>query len=201
MKFKILKAAFAGLVLSVSSFVNAGIIYTFTFNDISPWVHVENIIAGDSLTITFGDSTDFNDLSWDDMESYQYNLAAGETYAVTNFTAYRPYNNFFSYLNDELSITYKNRDDFSYVVGRSANDYYAQIVDNGVAQMATEYDDVNGVKSWAELHTLDRRLSVTYCADGTTQCISGVDVNEPSTLAIFALGLMGLASRRFKKQA
>ena len=27
------------------------------------------------------------------------------------------------------------------------------------------------------------------------------DVPEPSTLAVFALGLMGLASRKFKKQA
>ncbi len=31
--------------------------------------------------------------------------------------------------------------------------------------------------------------------------VKKVDVPEPSTLAIFALGLMGLASRRFKKQA
>jgi hypothetical protein len=30
---------------------------------------------------------------------------------------------------------------------------------------------------------------------------SGVQVHEPSTIAIFALGLMGLASRRFKKQS
>jgi hypothetical protein len=28
-----------------------------------------------------------------------------------------------------------------------------------------------------------------------------VDVPEPSTLAIFALGMIGLASRRFKKQS
>jgi len=31
--------------------------------------------------------------------------------------------------------------------------------------------------------------------------ISGVKVPEPSTLAIFALGMIGLASRRFKKQS
>ena len=30
---------------------------------------------------------------------------------------------------------------------------------------------------------------------------NGINVPEPSTLAIFALGLMGLASRRFKKQS
>jgi hypothetical protein len=28
-----------------------------------------------------------------------------------------------------------------------------------------------------------------------------IDVPEPSTLAIFALGMIGLASRRFKKQS
>ncbi|MFT4939480.1 MAG: hypothetical protein ACI88A_002523 [Paraglaciecola sp.] len=28
----------------------------------------------------------------------------------------------------------------------------------------------------------------------------GTEVSEPSTLAIFALGIIGLASRRFKKQ-
>jgi hypothetical protein len=30
---------------------------------------------------------------------------------------------------------------------------------------------------------------------------NNVNVTEPTTLAIFALGMIGLASRRFKKQA
>jgi len=41
-------------------------------------------------------------------------------------------------------------------------------------------------------------LQVRELSDNTA---SAQAVPEPSTLAIFALGLMGLASRRFKKQA
>jgi|TARA_R110001599_G_C12224724_1_gene657593 hypothetical protein len=37
--------------------------------------------------------------------------------------------------------------------------------------------------------------------DGLTYVGNSVDVPEPSTLAIFALGMIGLASRRFKKQS
>ena len=37
--------------------------------------------------------------------------------------------------------------------------------------------------------------------DACTENCGKVDVPEPSTLAIFALGMMGLASRRFKKQS
>lgn len=33
----------------------------------------------------------------------------------------------------------------------------------------------------------------------STQASNPIDVPEPSTLAVFALGIIGLASRRFKK--
>jgi hypothetical protein len=45
------------------------------------------------------------------------------------------------------------------------------------------------------------------CPDGSSvlsgkdNCPAVVEVPEPSTLAIFALGVMGLALRRFKKQS
>ena len=40
-----------------------------------------------------------------------------------------------------------------------------------------------------------------YTNCGSLQNDPVVDVPEPSTLAIFTLGLIGLASRRFKKKA
>jgi len=41
--------------------------------------------------------------------------------------------------------------------------------------------------------------SYTYDDTGSGIRVTSTDVPEPSTLAIFALGIMGLASRRFKK--
>jgi hypothetical protein len=39
-----------------------------------------------------------------------------------------------------------------------------------------------------------------FTAFDNVSFVDAAEVPEPSTLAIFALGLMGLASRRFKKQ-
>ena len=53
------------------------------------------------------------------------------------------------------------------------------------------------------VNALDNALSSTLWIDGVSGSGSlntGTSVPEPSTLAIFALGMIGLASRRFKKQ-
>ena len=42
---------------------------------------------------------------------------------------------------------------------------------------------------------------LTIDADFIPTVEKNIDVPEPSTLAIFALGMIGLASRRFKKQS
>jgi len=42
---------------------------------------------------------------------------------------------------------------------------------------------------------------ITFSGLSNTPCPAVVEVPEPSTLAIFALGVMGLALRRFKKQS
>jgi hypothetical protein len=58
-----------------------------------------------------------------------------------------------------------------------------QSVDENKLQLVSGFD--NPVSDWARLE-----------ADANS-----TDVPEPSTLAIFALGMIGLASRRFKKQS
>jgi len=45
-----------------------------------------------------------------------------------------------------------------------------------------------------------REISEVYLTDFSNLQIKSVEAPEPSTLAIFALGMIGLASRRFKKQ-
>ena len=53
--------------------------------------------------------------------------------------------------------------------------------------------------SWNSLST-ENWNCFTVGIQGTSQDVF-TDVPEPSTLAIFALGIMGLASRKFKKQS
>ena len=54
----------------------------------------------------------------------------------------------------------------------------------------------NEVTGGTTLVTNNGVVFIAYERTGNSQ-----EVPEPSTLAIFALGIMGLAARRFKKQA
>jgi hypothetical protein len=76
---------------------------------------------------------------------------------------------------DKLSLNWNNINAFGFVVG---NDYVNQPGHDccgGSTSRQIAFDNI----------VIER----------------GVDVPEPSTLAIFALGLMGLASRRFMKKS
>jgi hypothetical protein len=61
--------------------------------------------------------------------------------------------------------------------------------------------NTNYVSSTDTLYISNLNGDSTYMvANASSQLLVPTDVSEPSALAIFALGIMGLASRRFKKQ-
>ena len=66
------------------------------------------------------------------------------------------------------------------------------------------YASSDGSKQRAYSRSSDENQPMNVSSNNyglVTQFNTGVSVPEPSTLAIFALGMIGLASRRFKKQS
>jgi hypothetical protein len=77
---------------------------------------------------------------------------------------------------------------------------------NGLALGSQDLDVTNIVRGWVN-GTSENNGFVVYGAErayqgaGFDNARLQVEVPEPSTIAIFALGIIGLASRRFKKQS
>jgi hypothetical protein len=66
----------------------------------------------------------------------------------------------------------------------------------------------NGVKPWDTRNAIDSNAAWIWSSDADNDnnvyfslAIKATDVPEPTSLAILALGMIGLASRRFKKQS
>jgi hypothetical protein len=206
MNNKFLKMAFAGLVLGVSGFANAGLIYDNGGPDTSNGFS----IAGSNEVVD-----DFILTNAFDINSVGFYFQ--------NFDGITGWNQ---------DITYSVYNDNSGSKGSLISTGAGQnviAVDSGLAWCC------NNGHAWLVTFDLDSSLSLNAGhywlglsgATGTgpefwltTSGITGykgpgggdlayslhgdvgsTDVPEPSTLAIFALGLMGLASRRFKKQS
>jgi hypothetical protein len=191
MNIKMLKAAVAGLVLSVSGFANAGLITTIELDtattglnynfDTVVWEWSTAISAGTtntsdivnlSMALYFGSNVVFQDVIIQNSIAQNhvgYPRVLGDidwsfdfsSMTLIDFDNYGPYAN----LNGQNPYTTMN------VYG-----------DNGIFRATPSSD-----------------YTSNYVTTNFTQSTVN-SVPEPSTLAIFALGLMGLASRRFKKQ-
>jgi hypothetical protein len=196
MKFKFLKSILVGMIISASSLANAGLIHTFEFDDLSAWNNVSNFIVGDSLTVTFDDNTDFNNVEWNDILSFQFNINAGSPGALHNadFNTNGNANDMFSFINNEVVLNF------------------------GVASVSGFADPVNGKGYTAlfENNSIDISVEIGQTSTGSyvtailEDTTSGssysiistpIQVPAPASLAIFALGMLGLASRRFKNQS
>jgi hypothetical protein len=205
MKFKYLKMAFAGLSLSVCGFANAGLILDFTessgdtiitvsgtfdltglnLNSTGIWSNVSNgggvgkysqVTVGSSGTNMFYDSHG----GTANFDLYTNSFSAGYTTSSTGH-AFGIWN-FFGQSNGNVEI------DQSYISGTA-------LFGQGTLTGWT----------FSELGLVNSGLWLTMKNGETVNVtLNGVDVSnvpEPSTLAIFALGMIGLASRRFKKQS
>lgn len=168
--------AFAGLVLSVSGFANAGIIaYDFEFqlnggtyltgSFTAEDLNLDNIIIDDELI-----GLSFYNASFS-LDNYVFNAAISDNF---NFDI--------------------NANEF--LLGGDSFEGNGQRWNFG----ATGFGFTAG-SACAGL-VLDGSFQGCDAVPATNifQVVSVASVPEPSTLAIFALGIMGLASRRFKKQ-
>jgi hypothetical protein len=187
MNFKFLKAAIVSIVLTVSSFANAGLITLSVsgtdVNDSSNYylanITFDDSIAGESGSNTILGITDFQMRTFGAFET---------TFGFEDIDRFSWY---YLYSNDLGSPrVYEGLSNRAYfAIGVSNDDGYSMTNTNYISQ---------------GLYLNNSQL-VRYLNDpiGSRTAVlePSTAVPEPSTLAIFALGLMGLASRRFKKQS
>jgi hypothetical protein len=198
MKFKFLKAACAGLILSVSAFSNAGLI---TFNGTAsdgdytslPGSYTE---AGFTLTNNSGSnyfvdndfSTNLN--SWDD-DVLEFNSLTSSQATLTadgniNFDFSSA---FLGSFNSAASLTFEG----FFAGGGSITQTFSLGLNTRALFNFTGFNNLSSLVISAPTDGMFALM------DDLT--VSASSVPEPSTLAIFALGIIGLASRRFKKKS
>lgn len=186
MNIKMLKAALAGLVLSVSGFANAGLITDNGWNT----VDIDSgLVFLDLNQLSSGNYASVNNTF--SLNGFEWQLATVEQFSI---------------LLESVTGT-----SIPTWAGSSTN-FYDSTADLG--NLATL---ISGSTAWVDFYLDGGQFGPTRGAihasypDGHVNVVSGnsawnglyvkssAQIPEPSTLAIFALGVMGLASRRLKK--
>jgi hypothetical protein len=213
MNLKMLKAALAGLVLSVSGFASAGLIFgdlsyesgdayvTDSLNNrewarldffrgtVTQWNSEFNDVNSDLYGFNFSGALDadlFADAAFGvdnyDVLSQQYPIKSGVNANLFTQVMGDGYglnsNNIWKYFRTD---TPQNSDNITYMWLSGQNLNSTVLNHDGVNSSPDSYSNSMSFLVYRDLNQV-------------------TDVPEPSTLAIFALGIMGLASRRFKKQ-
>jgi hypothetical protein len=236
MNNKFLKMAFAGVVLGVSGFVNAGLI-TISGYDIENasvsgtggWGHTYN----GTITPTSGSEVDYSGGSGT-LNDGVIGTSMG-TDQLFNYPAdYSPiitiYLDGFYFLNNLLISGGNMGDNFipGVLIGldvkiNSINESFVTASQGLANSVGIPVDDfvnfsgstLDGLRtnkiilsnfvstydpSYPNVFSI-AEITIDGTIDGTIDRTFSTSVPEPSTLAIFALGLMGLASRRFMKKS
>ncbi|GAW96503.1 MULTISPECIES: DVUA0089 family protein [Colwellia] len=192
MNIKMIKAAVAGLVLSVSGFANAGLITLDGRIDsgaeVDHWIL--NVTSSGLFTFDVlayeGDYDDFfdNGTNNDHLDSYIYLFSNDINGSLVD-----------SNDDGELGNDGSTEDYDSFMsVNLNVGTYVFAIGDYHLNEAGAR-DGINESNA-NEISVGNYRVSISSQAG----VLSTNSVPEPTTLAIFALGIMGLAARRFKKQ-
>lgn len=207
MNIKMLKAAFAGLVLSVSGFANAGLITTstdsalngadiLTFDSELDGLFTSRVFNGEVTISTTGSSLrlDSGFSGTYGMQNKSIKNQQGQNYILD-----------FSTTISAFGWDWGAADRSGWVI--SLFDINTQLISsyNIPAQTsANGYADFYGATGMnISRVTMANLNSGDYAMMDNLHYVKSTSIEqvpEPSTLAIFALGIMGLASRRFKKQ-
>jgi hypothetical protein len=188
MKNKFLKFTLVGIVVAFSNLANAGLIYDVNLD------HGTGSVFGTIETDgTIGDIALSNIVS--------INLSLQSTNINNNllfdFDRLASDGSMFKASQNELTFDFNGSSNGGYTIF-----WFASGFDSGywcLNGTPAICDGNNGASSlgFKTDPLLDVLTGISTIASRDVQ----VDVPEPSTLAIFGLGLMGLASRRFKKQS
>ncbi len=220
MRFTCLKAGIAGLVVATSSFANATLMKTtMDFTIISVRGDYANVRANDIFTFEaiYNDEGDFAQTHESGtgrcLETYTP-TPGGARCTTIYLKSHTPFitdastnwmtlfdtaslaidgNYFYDVYTSEKELVYSNSaGELRFDIH---NDYMISHVNQG-----KPYEDRYATMRYRDKNHSYKSSQVKYRASNmVTSPVSKVP--EPSTLAIFALGMIGLASRRFKKQS
>jgi len=173
MNIKMLKAALAGLILSVCGFANAGLILTQS----TATTDTNNVTTFDWATIMF-------------TSQYTDTITLGNM--LSGYAHHHGNTDLDTMLNVFDGSTWINVFRADILAGNIllSSLYSSPITFTGMT--------ISGIRLTGNysVHQMYHSVSTNM-----TYTLSGTPVPEPSTLAIFALGMIGLASRKFKIQS
>ena len=200
MKLKSMKTIVTGVIFSIVSLFNIANATVITAN-----LTVDNEY---SVYLSTDDSTQgtliMSDNNWYSTESFSANLTAGTDYFlhvagvdvgwVAGFLGYFSLDTSDHVFSNGLSQLLTNTIDWN--VSTTGWTNYVTSSDYGV----------NGVYPWGNRTTIDAGAEWIWSADNDSDntvyfSTAITAVPAPSTMIIFGIALVGLASRRFKKQA
>jgi len=173
--------------------VNAAVVFTYELNT-SDWDY-SSITDGDTLTFSFLDGTDLYNISSADIVSYKYDFAAGHTgtnyFADNNWLADAgDIGSAFSWDGFTLDLTFDTLGG-DLIRGEDDAGYYSMVQSGQANQIFSQHSNMGagGVPAYAQLAAgMVLTLSSTFA------------VPEPSIIALFGLGLVGLGFARRKRQ-
>ncbi|MDO6508644.1 PEP-CTERM sorting domain-containing protein [Colwellia sp. 4_MG-2023] len=228
MKFKILNTVVAGLIVLVSGAANAGIINwsevqnTTDFNDV---FNLGTTVEAINATTTNSGSVTVNGVEFDNSTSLlsRRGFVGALDGSSTDDSGYDAFLNSFDFGNgsDLTALTIGGGN----LIEGVAYSIQLWLTDLRPQSREMYFDDSNGNSSTlnAKGNGLGQYVIGEFTATGNTQELrldalnssnahitgyqirlsapAATTVSEPSTLAIVALGLMGFASRRFKKKS
>jgi len=206
MKLKFLKATFLSLIFTASSFVHAGIIVFDDRNAFESYLSsyqvddFEDFVTGVKTNPLVRNDFTIDGSTYQAHATYPYS----DSLAHTKDTGY-----LWNYaVNSDTTITFENG--FNAIGFDFTQIHYANtsqvlnVMHEGVTYTSNAL--ANNWKFFGLINTTGNIANVSFNHNptymGMDNVITGVhstDIPEPSTLAIFALGMIGLASRRFKK--
>ena len=168
--------------------VNAAVVFTYELNT-SDWDYTHNLTDGDTLTFSFLDGTDLNNITSADIFSYTYDFAAGTTgtnyFAAGWHTDVGDIGSAFSWDGFTLDLTFDNLGG-DYIQGYDDMGFLNQVVTGQQTHLRSNHSG---------------GLSLAGLSDGSVLTLSSTfAVPEPSIIALFGLGLVGLGFARRKRQ-